>query len=143
MSLIVQQARTWKGAPYLHQGRNRFGVDCVGLPLAVYAALGVEFEDFRAYGEEADPKELLRRLRDSLGPEIVVAPVSEADLIPGDIIVFHFPKSKTERHLAIVADRETGGLNFIESNGNQRRVVERRLDEKYRARITHVFRRPV
>ena len=143
MSRVVAQARTWRGVPYLHQGRNRFGADCVGFPLGVYAELGITLPDWRAYGTEADPDELLRRMRLALGDEVLTAPVRESDLIPGDIIVFHFPKVRTPRHLGIVSDRATGGLNFIESNGNERRVVERRLDENYLSRVTHVFRRPV
>lgn len=143
MSEIVRVARTWGGVRYLHQGRNRFGADCVGFPMGVYAELGVKIEDFRAYGQEADPDDLLRRIRSALGAEIAVAPVRESDLLPGDILVFHFPRSDLSRHLAIVSDRETGGLNFIESNGNEGRVIERRLDERYLSRVTHVFRRPV
>ena len=143
MSRVVAQARTWRGVPYLHQGRNRFGADCVGFPLGVYAELGVQLPDWRAYGTEADPDELLRRMRLALDAEVLVAPVREPDLLPGDIIVFHFPKVRTPRHLGIVADRATGGLNFIESNGNERRVVERRLDQNYLSRVTHVFRRPI
>lgn len=143
MSRLVAQARTWDGVPYLHQGRNRFGADCVGFPRGVYAELGVELPDWRAYGTEADPAELIRRLTAALGEPVLLAPVRYADLAVGDIIVFHFPRSDQPRHLAIVADRATGGFNFIEANGNQRRVLERRLDEHYLARVTHVFRRPV
>lgn len=143
MSALVEQARSWRGVPYLHQGRNRFGADCVGFPLGVYAELGVALPDWRAYGQEADPDELLRRLRAALGPEVAAAPVRFADLQPGDVIVFRFPKTRAPRHLAFVADRPTGGLNFIESNGNHGCVIERRLDERYLSRVTHVFRRPV
>ncbi|MBB1060434.1 C40 family peptidase [Marilutibacter spongiae] len=143
MSRVVSQARTWLGVRYLHQGRNRFGVDCVGMPHGVYRELGVDLPDFRAYGTEADPAELLARLRAALGDEVAIAPISAASLLPGDIVVFHFPRSGIPRHLGIVADRAGGGLNFIESNGNEGRVIERRLDDRYRARITHVFRRPV
>lgn len=144
MSALVDQARTWIGVPYLHQGRNRFGVDCVGFPRAVYLELGADMPtDFRAYGEEADPEMLLSRLREALGPEAKAAPVRFSDLRSGDIVLFHFPHVKTPRHLAIIADRAGGGWNFIESNGNQGRVVERRLDDRYLARVTHLFRRPV
>lgn len=143
MSRIVDQARTWIGVPYLHQGRNRFGVDCVGFPHGVYGELGEVLDDYRAYGTEADPEFLLGRLRAALGPEVAVYPVPAESLQPGDVVVFHFPRSKTPRHLAIVSDRAGRGLNFIESNGNEGRVIERRLDDRYRARITHVFRRPV
>lgn len=143
MSRLVEQARTWLGVPYLHQGRNRFGVDCVGFPRGVYLELGVPTEDYRAYGLEAHPDDLLRRMRGALGDEVALAPVRAEQLQPGDIVVFHFPGSKTPRHLAMIADRAGGALNFIEANGNTGRVVERRLDERYMARITHVFRRPV
>lgn len=143
MSALVDAARTWKGVRYLHQGRNRFGADCVGFPLGVYAELGVALPDWRAYGTEADPDELLRRLRAALGPEVVEAPVGFADLLAGDVVLFRFPKTSVPRHLGIVAAREGGGFNFIEANGNEGRVIERRLDERYLSRVTHVFRRPV
>ena len=32
---VVREARTWVGVPFLHQGRSRNGVDCVGLPIVV------------------------------------------------------------------------------------------------------------
>ena len=143
MSRLVDQARTWLGVPYLHQGNNRHGADCRGMPWGVYDELGVRLDDFRAYGQEADPDELLRRLRAALGHEVAVAPVAEAALAPGDVLLFRFPKTKVWRHLAFAADRAGGGLNFIESNGNLGYVTERRLDDRYRACITHVFRRPV
>ena len=82
-------------------------------------------------------------MRAALGPEVAATPVQFADLQAGDIIVFHFPRSDLSRHLAIVSDRATGGYNFIESNGNEGRVIERRLDDRYLSRVTHVFRRPV
>lgn len=143
MSAIVDTARTWKGVPYLHQGRNRFGADCVGFPLGVYAELGVVLPDWRAYGLEADPDELLRRIGAALGMPVTVAPVGHSDLQAGDVVIFRFPHVKTPRHLAIIADREGGGFNFIESNGNEGRVIERRLDDRYLSRITHVYRRAV
>lgn len=144
MSRLVAQARTWVDrVPYLHQGSNRFGADCRGFIRGVYAELKVELPDYRAYGTEADPPLLLEKLTEALGAPVAVAPVRYTDLELGDIIVFHFPRSAAPRHLAIVADRATGGFNFIEANGNERRVLERRLDERYLARVTHVFRRPV
>lgn len=144
MNAIVEEARKWLGVKYLHQGRNRYGVDCAGFPRCVYLALGAEMPpDFRAYGQEAEPDALLDHLRAALGPEVAVEPVSFSALQAGDIALFHFPKVKLPRHLAIIAPRESGGWNFIESNGNEKRVIERRLDERYLSRITHLFRRPV
>lgn len=143
MSAIVTEARAWKGVEYLHQGRTRAGIDCAGLPWAVYTALGVAVEDFRAYGEEADPAELLRRLRAALGAEVATAPVNESDLQPGDVVLFQFRIESAPRHLGIVADCPYGGFSYIDADGFAGKVTERRLSDKYRARITHVFRRPV
>ena len=38
---VVREARTWVGVPLIHQGRNRSGLDCWGLPIVVLQALGV------------------------------------------------------------------------------------------------------
>lgn len=143
MSRLVDQARTWIDVPYVHQGSNKHGADCRGFICGVFAELGVKIEDYRTYGQEADPELLLSKLREAFGDEVARAPVQHDHLLAGDIVLFRFPKTKVPRHLAIIADRPGGGLNFIESNGNERRVIERRLDDKYRAHITHVFRRPV
>lgn len=144
MNAIVDEARRWKGVRYLHQGRNRFGLDCGGLIIAVYAALGISLRDFRAYGTEPDPERLVAHLRELFGDEVAIGPVCADSLHAGDILVFRFPRaSNTPRHLGFVADRIGGGFNFIEANGNEGGVIERRLDEKYMSHVTHVFRRPV
>ena len=43
---VVAEARSWLGVPYLHQGRTRAGIDCVGLPIVVGRALGFFREGF-------------------------------------------------------------------------------------------------
>jgi len=45
--LIVQEARSWIGTPWRHQGRNKYGIDCAGLILKVAHALNIsEFDTF-------------------------------------------------------------------------------------------------
>lgn len=141
MSRIVEAARGWLDVPYLHQGRNRSGVDCVGLPVCVYRDLGVELPDFRAYAHESDSALLIGKATDALGEPVAVAPVRESDLQIGDIIMFRFEIEP--HHVGIVADYHLGGLSFIDADGGYERVIERRLSDKYVDRITHVFRRPV
>jgi hypothetical protein len=36
---ISDEARRWLGVPYVHQGRSRFGVDCIGLPICVRSTI--------------------------------------------------------------------------------------------------------
>lgn len=38
---LVTAARSWVGVKYRHQGRNRNGVDCIGLPIAVCQEAGL------------------------------------------------------------------------------------------------------
>lgn len=143
MSAIVETARKWRGVRFAHQGRNRHGVDCAGLPWCVYRELGVDMTDFRSYAHESNPEVLLGELRAAMGPEALVAPVRESDLQPGDVVLFKFHRKGRPHHLGIVADRAGGGLNYIDADGFLGFVTERRMSEKYLAYVTHVFRRPV
>ncbi len=38
---VVADAQTWIGVPYVYGGASRYGVDCSGLTMAVFAELGV------------------------------------------------------------------------------------------------------
>lgn len=143
MSEIVRVARQWRGVRFAHQGRNRHGVDCAGLPWCVYRELGVTMTDFRSYAHESNPVILLGELREAMGPEVAVEPVTEADLQAGDIVLFKFHRRGPPHHLGIVADRPGGGFNYIDADGMQGYVTERRLSPKYLSYVTHVFRRPV
>ena len=143
MSEIVRVARQWRGVRFAHQGRNRHGVDCAGLPWCVYNDLGVRLNDFRAYAHESNPELLLAHLREAFGPEVAAAPVGEGEIQPGDVILFKFHRQGRPHHLGIAADRPGGGLNYIDADGMQGYVAERRLSPKYLSYVTHVFRRPV
>jgi cell wall-associated NlpC family hydrolase len=43
---VIAEARSWVGVPFKHQGRDRRGIDCVGLPIVICSDLGVLREDF-------------------------------------------------------------------------------------------------
>lgn len=43
---VIAEARSWLGVPFLHQGRSRDGVDCVGLVIAVCRNCGLVTPDF-------------------------------------------------------------------------------------------------
>jgi cell wall-associated NlpC family hydrolase len=44
---VVNEARSWLGVPFRHQGRDRNGIDCVGLPIVVLQTLGALPADFK------------------------------------------------------------------------------------------------
>ena len=52
---IVNEARKWIGVPFVHQGRNRSGLDCIGLVLNVGWSLGFLARDYDVQGYERQP----------------------------------------------------------------------------------------
>lgn len=60
---VARQARESLGVRFEHQGRSRAGLDCVGLIVVTYRALGYRIDDFTAYGRSNDPEEFEARLK--------------------------------------------------------------------------------
>lgn len=60
---VIGEARGWLGVPFLHQGRNRNGIDCIGLPIVVGQSLGILPKNFEItnYGRMPS-EELLARI---------------------------------------------------------------------------------
>lgn len=141
MSRLVQAARRYKGVRFRHRGRSESWLDCAGLGKRTYQDCGVELPDFRLYGPEPHKDGLLQHMTAALADPVHIAPVRRQWLQLGDVVLFRF---KTEpHHVGLISDYPTGGLAFIDADGMEGRVVERRLDDKYLSRITHVFRKPV
>lgn len=76
---VLDQARSWLGVPFLHQGRSRVGVDCVGLLIAVARSVGYEVMDLDAYKRTPQPS-VMGALLAQNADEI---PISE--MLPGDV----------------------------------------------------------
>lgn len=132
---LDEAARAYVGTPFRHQGRNPLiGLDCVGLLVcAAYdCGLAITDHDSTAYGRDPAHGLLEARLELAFGP-----PVS-GPLQPGDVVTIDF-KGAT-RHVAIVAERAGGGLNLIHTNHSAQRVTEAILDERWRRRITRIYR---
>lgn len=142
MNALVEAARGYKGTRFRHRGRSPGFVDCAGLGWRIYHDCGVDLPDFRLYGPEPHKDGLLHYMTAALGEPVRVAPVRASDLQLGDVVLMRF---ETEpHHVAVVADYvKPGLLSLIDADGMEGKVVERRLSDKYMARITHVFRRPV
>lgn len=52
---IVNAAREWRGVPFMHQGRTRDGLDCIGLVLNVGWSLGFLPRSYDVQGYERMP----------------------------------------------------------------------------------------
>lgn len=128
---IVAKAREFLGVRYVHQGRSRSGVDCIGLPVCVRAELGLEHLDAAAYGRRTIDSEMLEFCRTNMRE------VKSSELQPGDILV---QMHGTVRHMAIVGDYPFGGLSVIHAWLPNRKVAECRLDDEFMRDVRGCFR---
>jgi cell wall-associated NlpC family hydrolase len=138
---LVTAARARVGTPFRHLGRSGSAVDCVGFGALVYLDCGVQLPVPRHYGRKPFRGDLMRLLIEALGEPFSRSPLAE--LQPGDVCTFRF---RTEpHHVALIADAPYGGLSMIhaDSTPTNRCVVEHRLDDWWRERLTAAFRRPV
>ena len=149
---IVVSARSWIGTRFAHQGRvkktsaHAGGVDCLGLLVGVAQELSLQGRngivlsrfDQENYGHNPESY----RLKDMLTQ--LLEPVPAEELTPGDIVLMTLEAHP--QHLGIVSDYPTGPadehtvLGLIHAYASARKVVEHRLDESWRARITDAFR---
>ena len=117
--------------------------------MCAYRDCGVELKDFELY--EAEPAQhgpgLTERVREAMGPEVAVGPVSLDQLQLGDVLVIRFVREP--HHVAIVGDYyKPGHFSIIHADAFPHdairgRVIEQRLAPATLALVTHVFRRPV
>jgi cell wall-associated NlpC family hydrolase len=138
---LVAQCRAWLGTPWLHQGRTRSGVDCVGLILAAAAELGIKRAaslELADYGRQTNDDRLRRLCEEHL------APWPLHDLRPGLVALMRFDVHP--QHVGVLGDYPHGGgarqLSLIHAHQQQGRVVEHRLADVWRARLVAVYAVP-
>jgi cell wall-associated NlpC family hydrolase len=131
---MIDQARTWINVKFRHQGRSRFGVDCVGLFACVAGELGRPDPIPANYSREPDSRLLLAELRKRF-EEIKIN-----ETRPGDFLVMHFENVKgvmDRRHLALRTDK-----GIIHSAAMYRKVTEHGLTPEWANRVVTAFRIP-
>jgi len=136
---IIGWAREWLGVPYLHQGRSRLGVDCVGVIVDIAKRLNMSVQDWQRYPRVPHAGRLLKSFRAHL------IEIPSKDLSPADVVLMSW---RQEPHHAGIISRignegwDNTRLGLIHCNMTVGRVVEHTLDEKWRKRIKYVFQYP-
>lgn len=129
---IVEEARSWLGVPFVHQGRSRRGVDCAGLVIVVGRAVGgfPPDWDFRNYQRQEHPRQMIRLMDEHLSRRTDGEPERV-----GDIVVIH-PKGSTSWHMGIVV-----GSTVINAWSRAGEVVESPLTAEwvYRRRAVYSY----
>jgi NlpC/P60 family putative phage cell wall peptidase len=129
---IIQEARTFIGTPFHHQGRLKgIGVDCVGLVALVGKTLSIFDYDSTDYSKFPDGKTLMNQVNKAF------VPVDADKMQIGDIIVFWIVNPRVPTHLGILTDH--GFIHTYETIG---KVVEHRLNDTWKKRIVGVYKYP-
>lgn len=82
---FVAEARRWIGVPWVHQGRSRHGVDCIGLLLVVCRSLGLSDYEVTGYGT-APNADFMRAECDRLMTRVAAPEI-------GDVILFRLSRN--------------------------------------------------
>lgn len=126
---FLAEARSWIDVPWVHQGRNRYGVDCIGLVLVTCWALGLTDYDISGYGRTPNADMLMREL-DAQARRIPIA-----DARPGDLMLSRFLADP--QHVGIFTER-----GVLHAYAGSKRVVETALPEPWRRRIVAAYAVP-
>ncbi|MCE3233059.1 MAG: putative phage cell wall peptidase NlpC/P60 family [Rickettsiaceae bacterium] len=141
---IVNEARSWIGTRFKHQGRvkkselSRGGCDCIGLVIGVADNVGI-----LCHGRKISSYDRLDYPKIPCGNMLLeefhkyLEPISPKNVLPGDILMFRFDKDP--QHVAIVGDLDRD-LSLIHCYLQARGVVEHRLDDVWKERIVAGFR---
>lgn len=144
----VDQLRSWSGVRFRHQGRNRQGVDCVGLVIMAAAELGIANGADRITGYSRSPNKQdfdywSAKFYTKL-PYNRLQPV-ERQVQIGDLLTFWIDVEHIPRHIAVFTGFD--GQNrptMIHSHAKTNRgVLEMPIDTKYWSRrVSNIYRLP-
>lgn len=125
---VVAEARRWIGVPWLHQGRSRRGVDCIGLLLVVCWRLGLTDYDITGYGIAPEAPFMLAECDRMM--------VRTDEPRAGDVLLFRLARNLLHVMLCV---NERRVIHAWAAHG---RVAEVGLAPAWRPRIAAAYRVP-
>lgn len=134
---LVAYARSKIGVKWKHQGRTDFGLDCVGLVVAVSKHFDLTQFDFFRYSARPQSRKFEQAFFEAGCSAIT--PFSLTKLQPGDIVVLSY--GKYPMHCGIRAERK-GIPTLIHSSAIGRKVREEDLVTPLSNKVFGGFRYP-
>ena len=131
---VVAEARSWLGVRWLHQGRNRHGIDCVGLVVVVRRALDLDNHDLAGYPREPNGT-FLSYFFNAGGIRV---PIPQA--LPGDLLLFR--DAVWPCHVAIVTQRDGDLMHMIHAHTTRRKVLEEPVLHEWKTKWVAAMRMP-
>jgi cell wall-associated NlpC family hydrolase len=129
---IIVHSRGWMNVKFRHQGRSKYGIDCIGLFSEVAKEIGRDIPIPSNYTHHPDQQFLLSemcRLFDK---------ITKAEMSIGDLVLMRFMDDNKRipcRHVAMITN-----LGVLHSSAQFKKVTEHGLDEEWMEKIEHVFR---
>jgi len=152
---IIDQARTWLGTKYHHQGRLKKssrgggGVDCIGLVIGIIDELGIHDGDGNLLVHADETNYSMHpengRLVGSIHQHLREAPRDKMQV--GDVLLFK--TFKDPQHVGLLSEYPSGGpahegapiqYGLIHCNSSAGKVVEQPLTETWKRMLTHIYR---
>lgn len=130
---LDEAARAWLGVPFVHQGRTREGLDCIGLLVKAAEGCGLPISDRTDYPRNPSANKLDLCLKEQLR-----GPLPKSDMRAGDVVSIEFRGAP--RHVAIIGEHD-GRLTLIHTSFGVGRVVEHSIGSgNWLPRIHAVYR---
>lgn len=131
---VLSAAMDLLDVPFRHQGRNRLGVDCAGVLVHCFEALGLPYTDEAGYPRSPYDGQL-EKILDSQ-PSLRRIDLSEAR--KGDVLAMRMEKDP--QHIAIHAGLHYGCVCIVHGSSTHGKVAMHRVDSTWRARIMRAYR---
>lgn len=110
---FIESASSYLGTRWIHQGRNRSGVDCVGLVVTALRDIGVEVADLVGYRRVSDGLVFMNHIRSLTDPS--------EEIYPGLIGLFR--DGTQPCHVGIFSEQPYG-LSLIHAYAPVGKVIE-------------------
>lgn len=128
---LVQEARSWVGHPWRHQGRGVRGIDCVGLVVRVAHGFGLSEYDATGYSRRATGVGFEKHFDDNMNR------VNIMDVREGDVVIF--ADTTYPCHCAFYSESK-GYPTIIHAHAMRRKVLEEPFTDEWRNKALMAFR---
>jgi NlpC/P60 family putative phage cell wall peptidase len=136
-SLIIIEARSWIGTPYMHQASLKgVGCDCLGLVRGVWrSVIGAEPEQAPPYAPDWAEAGCGEALAAAAARYLIAIPLDT--FAPGDVVLFRWRSHLAAKHAAVV----TAADKMVHAHDGAA-VAEVAIAPWWRRRLAYAFRFP-
>lgn len=131
---VVAETRSWIGTRWVHQGRSRHGIDCIGLVVVVRQALGVGEYDIAGYPRAPDGT-FMSHFFAAGGARIQIPQAQPADLLL-------FKDARAPCHVGIITARDGDVMYMIHAAAGHHKVLEEQVMGEWRRKWVAAIQMP-